>query len=213
MAQSFCAVDLFCTTGGIHRLGLSGSRRLCSHTAVHVAAESIRRPATWACKASVCIWECACRQRGHAAHVWLPCSLVCQPMWGNYVVSEDAPCLCAGALSGSGSAFASDMAVTAACLSALAAQCFLFFRLYRSDPGWARIGCLPEGLAGQQCEYCSAVPPERSRHDFNTGAGVLPCSEQQIPCRSHWELAKGHCLHLHSRPEVASQPDTNFCVE
>ena len=82
--------------------------------------------------------------------------------------------MCAGALSGSGSTFASDVAVTVACLSAIAAQCFLFFRLYRSDPGWVRIGCLPEGPAGQQCAYCSAVPPERSRHDFNTGAGHAP---------------------------------------
>ncbi|CAK0787991.1 hypothetical protein CVIRNUC_011213 [Coccomyxa viridis] len=77
-----------------------------------------------------------------------------------------------GALSGKGSAIVSDVAVTVTCLSAIAAQCLLFFRLYRSDPGWVRIGCLPEGPAGQQCGYCSAVPPERSRHDFNTGQCV-----------------------------------------
>ena len=77
----------------------------------------------------------------------------------------------------------SDVAVTVTCLSAIAAQCFLFFRLYRSDPGWVKIGCRPEGPAGQQCGYCSAVPPERSRHDFNTGAGVIHAQSSMSPAK------------------------------
>ena len=74
-----------------------------------------------------------------------------------------------GALAANGINTLSDWAVTLVLAAALAAQCYLFSRLYRSDPGWVKVGTLPEGPAGQRCEYCGCKPPQRSRHDFHTG--------------------------------------------
>ncbi|CAL5225148.1 g7928 [Coccomyxa viridis] len=77
-----------------------------------------------------------------------------------------------GALHANGVNTLSDWAVTLVLVAAIAAQCYLFARLYRSDPGWVRIGTLPEGPARQKCEYCGCTPPQRSRHDFHTGQCV-----------------------------------------
>ena len=75
----------------------------------------------------------------------------------------------AGALSANGLNTFSDWAVTVVMLSAIAAQCLLFFKLYRSDPGWIKIGAQHHGPSKQECDYCGCVPPKRSRHDFHTG--------------------------------------------
>ncbi len=77
--------------------------------------------------------------------------------------------LAAGALTAQGTTFLSDWVVTLVLVSAIAAQCWLYHRLYCSNPGWVRTGTLPKGLTGPQCGYCGCAPPERSRHDFNTG--------------------------------------------
>lgn len=80
--------------------------------------------------------------------------------------------LLAGALHANGVDTLSDWAVTLVLVATLAAQCYLFAKLYRSDPGWVRSDALLEALPGQECGYCGCRPPQRSRHDFHTGADM-----------------------------------------
>ncbi|KAK9916920.1 hypothetical protein WJX75_008810 [Coccomyxa subellipsoidea] len=81
----------------------------------------------------------------------------------------------AGALMPSDSLLTWDRAFLALVIASLALHACLFRRLYRSDPGWVNPGesnVIEEGSPLQKCPHCGAIPPERSRHDFNTGRCV-----------------------------------------
>ena len=97
----------------------------------------------------------------------------------------------AGTLTAQGTTFLSDWVVTLVLVSAMAAQCWLYYRLYCSDPGWVKTGAPPEGPAGPQCGYCGCTPPKRSRHDFNTGdsqpgTGFQVTSKQDLSCNQYF---------------------------
>ena len=91
----------------------------------------------------------------------------------------------AGALAPGSTLITWNRAYVALVTASLVLHAFLFRRLYCSDPGWVNPGGGPgveEGMPRHKCPHCGAYPPERSRHDFNTGASPfadhLFCSQK-----------------------------------
>lgn len=80
--------------------------------------------------------------------------------------------LAAGAVTAGASFPTWDSAYVALVIVCLTLHVVLYMRLYRSDPGWVDPGgdqAAEEGTLRQNCPYCGAFPPERSKHDFRTG--------------------------------------------